>query len=78
MRLLELKEDGEFSLIEFFDKKVPPYATLSHTWGADEVTFEDLTKGSSKNNTDYSKIRFCGEQAASDCLEYFWVDTCCM
>ena len=26
----------------------------------------------------YGKIRFCGEQAAKDGLEYFWVDTCCI
>jgi hypothetical protein len=59
---------------------IPPYAILSHTWGADteEVTFEDLTKGASKDKPGYEKIRFCGEQAKQDDLEYFWVDTCCI
>jgi hypothetical protein len=26
----------------------------------------------------YKKIRFCGEQAQEDGLQYFWVDTCCI
>ena len=26
----------------------------------------------------YNKIRFCGEQARRDDLQYFWVDTCCI
>jgi hypothetical protein len=26
----------------------------------------------------YKKIRFCGEQAQQDGLQYFWVDTCCI
>ena len=80
MRLLKLKDDGEFSLIEFIGDKIPRYAILSHTWGADseEVTFKDLVKGTSKSKAGYQKIRFCGEQAATDGLQYFWVDTCCI
>ena len=59
---------------------VPHYAILSHTWGADteEVTFRDLTDGTGKDKTGYSKIRFCEEQASLDGLQYFWVDTCCI
>ena len=26
----------------------------------------------------YNKIRFCGEQARRDGLQYFWIDTCCI
>ena len=80
MRLLKLKDDGEFSLIEFIGDKIPRYAILSHTWGADseEVTFKDLMEGTGKGKAGYQKIRFCGEQAATDGLQYFWVDTCCI
>jgi hypothetical protein len=51
MRLLKLEEDGEFSLIEFIGDKIPRYAILSHTWGADceEVTFKDLMRGTGKS-----------------------------
>src|SRR5271170_5820439 len=80
MRLLELKNHDEFSLTEFFDDNIPRYAILSHTWRLDgeEATFKDLTEGAGKSKAGYSKIQFCGEQAASDGLQYFWVDTCCI
>jgi hypothetical protein len=80
MRLLERKNNGEFSLTKDLIDNVPPYAILSHTWGADveEVTFKDLMDHTGKNKAGYAKIRFCGEQAASDDLQYFWVDTCCI
>src|SRR2546421_5738839 len=80
MRLLKVEDDGEFSLTEFIGDKIPRYAILSHTWGADgeEVIFKDLMEGTGKNKAGYQKIRFCGEQAATDGLRYFWVDTCCI
>jgi hypothetical protein len=34
--------------------------------------------GTGKSKTGYNKIRFCGEQAKRDGLQYFWVDTCCI
>jgi hypothetical protein len=80
MRLLEWKSDGDFSLTKDFIHDIPPYAILSHTWGADteEVTFEDLTDGTGRSKAGYNKIRFCGEQARRDDLQYIWVDTCCI
>jgi hypothetical protein len=82
MRLLVLSVTGELSLTEDLvgDVTIPPYAILSHTWGADtdEVTFEDLVNGTGKDKPGYKKIRFCGEQARQDDLQYFWVDTCCI
>jgi hypothetical protein len=81
MRLLECNNCGEFSLTkDFFGDDVPKYAILSHTWGADteEVTFRDLMDGTGKSKAGYDKIRFCGEQAKRDSLQYFWVDTCCI
>jgi len=80
MRLLRRSDTGEFSLTQFRDEAIPPYAILSHTWGPDteEVTFDDQTNGTGKDKPGYEKIRFCGEQAAADDLKYFWVDTCCI
>ena len=82
MRLLLRSNTGEFSLTKDLvgDDTIPPYAILSHTWGADtkEVTFEDLINGTGKDKPGYEKIRFCGEQARQDNLQYFWVDTCCI
>ena len=70
MRLLRRSKPGEFSFNKNFvgNDPIPPYAILSHTWGADaeEVTFEDLTNGTGKDKPGYEKIRFCGEQARRD------------
>ena len=82
MRLLEYNSAGQFSLTKDFvdDDEIPPYAILSHTWGADaeEVTFKDLTDSTGADKLGYEKIRFCAEQARRDKLLYFWVDTCCI
>jgi len=80
MRLLRRSVTDDFSLTPFPDEAAPRYAILSHTWGADteEVTFDDLTNGTGKDKPGYEKIQFCGEQAAQDGLEWFWIDTCCI
>jgi hypothetical protein len=78
MRLLQYNDDSDLRLTEFFENDIPKYAILSHRWGAEEVTFKDLTDGTSKGKAGYGKIHFCGEQARRDGLEYFWVDTCCI
>lgn len=80
MRLLGLKSDDTLSLTEFVGDNIPRYAILSHTWGTDcdEVGFKDLLEGIWKSKAGYDKIRFCGDQATKDALQYFWVDTCCI
>ncbi|EKG12751.1 NB-ARC domain-containing protein, partial [Macrophomina phaseolina MS6] len=80
MRLLKLGDDGELSLIERSGDSVPEYAILSHTWGpdGDEVTYDDLMTGAGKHKPGYDKIRFCGNQARIDGLQFFWIDTCCI
>jgi hypothetical protein len=86
MRLLKLSNTaGEFcSLTDFdFGVDIPRYAILSHTWGKEEVTFKDMmddgtAKSKPESKPGYGKIRFCGEQARRDNLQYFWIDTCCI
>jgi hypothetical protein len=80
MRLLQIKDTGNFSLVERIGNDIPPYAILSHTWGADEdeVTFRDLIEGTGKSKIGYCKLDFCAKQTARDSLEFFWVDTCCI
>jgi hypothetical protein len=83
MRLLRYKDNGRLTITSFDDGAIPPYAILSHTWGkdAEEVTFAELVKDDGEHKPDYmdipgyKKIRFCGEQAQQDRLQYFWVDT---
>lgn len=55
---------------------IPPYAILSHTWGRDEVTYQDiesLDSGLAKEG--YTKIKYCCDQAIKDGLYWAWVDT---
>lgn len=79
MRLLQLRGDDDFELVECY-RNIPPYAILSHTWGpdSDEVTFTDIIEGTGKQKAGYRKLYFCARQAIDDGLNYFWVDTCCI
>jgi hypothetical protein len=82
MRLLLRSSTGEFSLTKEFEDNdtIPPYAILSHTWGAesDETTFEDFANGTGEDKAGYEKVQLCGEQARQDGFEHFWIDTCCI
>lgn len=77
MRLLSA-EDQTFQ--EFADDKAPPYAVLSHTWGAEEVTFEEIRCGLTRRESKagWKKIQNCCRQAIKDGLEFVWIDTCCI
>jgi hypothetical protein len=73
---------------EFFGDKIPEYAISSHTWGAEEVTFQDMvryhsaergiirTRISSKQG--YMKIMHTCRDARKDNSGWAWVDTCCI
>ncbi|KAF3049143.1 hypothetical protein E8E11_004726 [Didymella keratinophila] len=80
MHLLRYDEHGKLGIDSFDEGAIPPYAILSHTWGADteEVTFADLQRGDGKTKPGHEKILFCGKQAQRDNLQYFWIDTCCI
>src|SRR5689334_5606736 len=79
MRLLDVNKD-KLHLEQFWDQ-IPEYAILSHTWGDDELSFQDiqfqdpiayeLKKG-------YKKIRYSCEQARKDGIKWVWVDTVCI
>ncbi|KAF2741675.1 hypothetical protein M011DRAFT_371019, partial [Sporormia fimetaria CBS 119925] len=72
---------GELSITDnLAANAIPPYAILSHTWGAEdeEVTFDNLADNAGREKPGYKKIQLCGEQAKRDGLQFFWVDTCCI
>ncbi|KAK3346002.1 heterokaryon incompatibility protein-domain-containing protein [Lasiosphaeria hispida] len=76
MRLLKT---GSIELREFTDDQVPPYAILSHTWSAEEITLRDLQENHAvANKKGYEKIKRCCSVAGAKGFEYVWVDTCCI
>ncbi|RYN70166.1 hypothetical protein AA0117_g10718 [Alternaria alternata] len=81
MRLLYTASDGTLRWTKDIirSEEIPPYAILSHTWGEQEVVFDDLKDiVDAQRKEGYRKIRFCAQQAKRDGLDYFWVDTCCI
>lgn len=70
--------------LEFFinDDVAPPYAILSHTWGEEEVTFQDMRDtrhpDQVRRKAGFTKIEYTCAQAILDGLDYAWVDTCCI
>ena len=65
-------------VLEGFRSSCPPYAILSHTWGAEELTLQDWQAGSNKDFEGYHKVIGTCERALHDGFGYVWVDTCCI
>ncbi|GJD03644.1 HET domain-containing protein [Colletotrichum higginsianum] len=81
MRLLQRDNANNYTLTaDLRADDAPPYAILSHTWGADEVVYEDVEKNLNdwQRKSGYDKIRFCADQAKRHGLQHFWADTCCI
>jgi hypothetical protein len=85
MRLINVRN---YHLETFLGSNIPPYAILSHTWGHNEITFEQMplqvpsavadTNPEEDLEGGYMKIIYACKQALSDGLNYAWVDTCCI
>jgi len=75
MRLLNANTK---TLTIFHEDCLPEYAILSHTWGEDEVVFQDLQTPSFSQKPSWRKIEGCCETALKHNLEWIWVDTCCI
>jgi hypothetical protein len=74
MRLINVHD---YSITEFIGQNIPLYAILSHTRGADEVSFQDMQSiSAARQKEGFKKINFCCEQAKRDGLGWAWVDTC--
>src|SRR3569833_1691699 len=87
MRLLHTQSLRD---IEFTPDSIPSYAILSHTWGDDEITYQDMQRleeggaaavfGSRrvKQKKGYSKVEAAAGLAKRDGFDYIWIDTCCI
>ncbi|KAH8884356.1 HET-domain-containing protein [Thozetella sp. PMI_491] len=60
----------------------PPYAILSHTWGHEEVLFEDARHGKEHlhncGKEGLYKVLRSTSKANHDGYGYIWIDTCCI
>lgn len=63
MHLLQLQDDGEFSLVEYLGNNIPDYAILSHIWGPDrnEIEYQDILSRKGKEKLVIN--RFASEQS---------------
>jgi len=91
MRLLD---SSSLDMVSFPADKTPPYAILSHTWGAehDEPTLQQLQELTAAGRRDpaawslhpvalkkgYLKIRAACSLALSQGYRHLWIDTCCI
>ncbi|KAK7965197.1 hypothetical protein PG988_010201 [Apiospora saccharicola] len=78
MRLIDCET---LELKEFNEIDVPEYVILSHTWGSEEVSFEEMTspaKGRHRAKEGFHKISLFASVAARHDFRYIWVDTCCI
>ena len=81
MRLLRT---STLEVHEYYGENIPRYAILSHTWGDEEVSFQQLQRMKSDKSVELDaleggrKIRESCKLAARDRHQYIWIDTCCI
>ena len=78
---MKLIHTRDLRLCEFVEKRIPPYAILSHTWGnhEDEISYTEFVKREQTRDFDpQSKIVKACQLAWSESWEFLWVDTCCI
>jgi hypothetical protein len=64
----------------YYDSNIPPYAILSHAWGENEVSLQQINgpRDQIQSYAGFIKIQKCCAQAATDGFEHIWIDTCCI
>ncbi|KAI0182531.1 HET domain-containing protein [Xylaria flabelliformis] len=92
MRLLHTNRPDTPELVEVSEEFAPKYAILSHTWGREEVTFQDIqafgrkqwsqtvsqTVSTIRAKPGFAKIQKAAALAAEHGYDFIWVDTCCI
>ena len=67
---MKLVHTTTFKLEEFDYEQRPKYSILSHRWGKDEVTLQDLEIGNASAKAGYDKVLRCCEKAKKDGYDY--------
>lgn len=71
MRLLNAKS---LEIKEFYTE-VPQYAILSHRWGNEECSLQDMKEANVRLRKGFAKIEHTCTMALKNGLEWVWVDT---
>lgn len=72
MRLLDTRT---LEIHEFDGDGDREYAILSHRWGKEECTLQEMSTPGVESRKGYAKIKFCCAQAVKDKVEWAWIDT---
>ena len=75
MRLLHT---NNYKLEKFEGNKIPLYAILSHRWGDNEITFQDIDHIEHGEGAGYEKVRKTCSIVKAHGFDYVWIDTCCI
>lgn len=77
MRLLDT---DKLEVVLIRDDAIPSYAILSHTWGDNEISLQDMISfnNSQRNSQAFKKIIDAAKLAASHGYRWIWIDTCCI
>ncbi|KAK0733118.1 heterokaryon incompatibility protein-domain-containing protein [Lasiosphaeria miniovina] len=62
----------------FMGQTIPAYAALSHTWGDEEVSLQDMQSTPPRTAEGFRKVEEACRVARSDGYDYVWIDTCCI
>ncbi|KAH9238668.1 hypothetical protein K456DRAFT_1826366, partial [Colletotrichum gloeosporioides 23] len=74
MRLLNVKT----RTLEQYFNNIPKYAILSHRWGEEEITLQDLSAPAYQLMRGYAKVNGFCVLAAEHGFDYVWIDACCI
>ena len=72
---MRLINTSTLRICEFIGDSTEDYAILSHTWGEDECTLQDMPTVGVGTRKGSLKIELCCKQALLDGINWAWVDT---
>jgi hypothetical protein len=75
---MRLINTSSLDLLLVVDSTQEKYVVLSHVWGNEEVTFQELSQLASRSKSGFDKIEKTCSLARQQGFDWTWVDTCCI
>ncbi|KAL9618563.1 MAG: hypothetical protein Q9160_006747 [Pyrenula sp. 1 TL-2023] len=75
---MRLINTSTLELEQYYERNVPKYAILSHTWGNEELSLQDMQQINPhvENLAGFKKVKACCQLALAEGYRYIWIDTC--